>query len=134
MARASLARVNGWAVTAQSSQTEAARMLAVYLAWQPVHAGWSSVRKPAKDGSPAAICYEALGQALVPRIDPKNAQMAQFLDQQIDLLARNTQEKTDELYARIQAEFQGDASAPPIVVSGPKPNPKVEAAPQLRGL
>jgi ABC-type glycerol-3-phosphate transport system substrate-binding protein len=139
MARASLARVNGWAVTAQSTQTEAARALAGYLAFQPVHAGWSSVRKPAEDNSPAAICYEAFGQALVPRIEPKSARMAQFLDQQINLLARNAQQKTDDLYARIQTEYQGNMSPPSISgglpqASGQKPNPKVEATPQLRGL
>jgi ABC-type glycerol-3-phosphate transport system substrate-binding protein len=139
MARASLARVNGWAVTAQSTQTEAARALAGYLAWQPVHAGWSPVQKPAEDASPAAICYEALGQALVPRIEPKTARMAQFLDQQINLLARNSQQKTDELYARIQTKYQSDMSPPPIQGSlpqaaGQKPSPKVEAPPQLRGL
>jgi len=103
--RASLARVNGWAVTAKSSQTDAARALAGYMAFQPVHAGWSSVQKPAADDSPAAICYEALGQALVPRIEPKTARMAQFLDQQIDLLARDAQQNTGDLYARIQTEY-----------------------------
>jgi len=121
MERASLARVNGWAVTAQSSQTEAARALAGYLAFQPVHAGWSSVRKPAEDNSPAAICYEALEQALVPRIEPKSERMAQFLDQQIDLLARNAQQNTDELYDRIQTEFQSDTGAPPRPPDKAKP-------------
>lgn len=139
MERASLARVNGWAVMARSSQTEAARALAGYLAFQPVHAGWSSVRKPVDDTSPNALCYEALGQALIPRIEPKTARMAQFLDQQINLLARNSQQKTDELYARIQTEFQGDMTSPLIEGGLPraalqKPNPKVEAPPQLRGL
>jgi ABC-type glycerol-3-phosphate transport system substrate-binding protein len=139
MARASLAQVNGWAVPAQSTQIDAARALAGYLAWQPVHAGWSCVRKPADDVSPDAICYEALGQALVPRIEPKTARMAQFLDQQINQLARNGQQKTDDLYARIQNEFQGDMSPPTISgslpeASGQKPAPKVEAVPQLRGL
>lgn len=139
MARASLARINGWAVTAQSTQTEAARALAGYLAWQPVHAGWSSIRKPADDDSRGAICYEALGQALVPRIEPKTARMAQFLDQQINLLARDAQQNTDDLYARIQTEYQGDISPPsisgsPPLSTGPKPSPKIEAAPQLRGL
>jgi len=139
MARASLAQVNGWAVLAQSSQIDAARALAGYLAWQPVHAGWSSIRKPADDASPDAICYEALGQALVPRIEPKNARLAQFLDQQINQLARNGQQTTDALYARIQNEYQGDSSAPTISgnlpeASGQKPAPKIEAAPQLRGL
>ena len=139
MARASLAQVNGWAVPAPSSQIDAARALAGYLAWQPIHAGWSSVRKPVEDTSPDAICYEALGQALVPRIEPKNARMAQFLDQQINALARNGRQNTDDLYARIQNEYQGDTSAPTISGSLPqaseqKPLPKIEAAPQLRGL
>jgi ABC-type glycerol-3-phosphate transport system substrate-binding protein len=132
LTRASLARVNGWAVTARSSQTEAARTLAGYLAWQPVHAGWSSVQKPADDTSPAAICYEALGQALIPRIEPKTARMAQFLDQQINLLARNSRQKTDELYARIQTEFETDISPRPP--AGQKPSPKVDGASQVRGL
>ncbi len=137
MARASLARVNGWAVTAKSTQTEAARALAGYLADQPVHAGWISVRKPSQEDSPAALCYEALGQAVVPRIVPKTARMAQFLDKQIDLFARNSQQTTDDLYARIQTEFQGDVSPPSISdlpPTAPKPSPKVETAPQLRGL
>jgi ABC-type glycerol-3-phosphate transport system substrate-binding protein len=138
MARASLARVNGWAVTARSSQTEAARELADYLAWQPVHAGWSPVQKPPDDGSPAAVCYEALGQALVPRIEPKTAGMAHFLDRQINLLARNSQQNTDELYARIQTEYESDISPPNegavSRASGQKPSPKVEASSQLRGL
>jgi ABC-type glycerol-3-phosphate transport system substrate-binding protein len=139
MARASLARVNGWAVTAPSTETDAARALAVYLARQPVHAGWSSVTKPKDDASPAAICYEALGQALVPRIEPKTAHMAHFLDEQINLLARNAQQKTGDLYARIQTEFQNANPTPAIEgglphAAGPKPPPKVEAAAQLRGL
>jgi multiple sugar transport system substrate-binding protein len=138
MERASLARVNGWAVTAHSTQADAARALAWYLAYQPVHAGWNSVLKPTTDASPEAVCYEALGQALVPRIDPKTARMAQFLDQQINTLARNGTEKTDDLYARIQTEFQG--MTPPVVgdeipqAAGPKPAPKLETGPQLRGL
>jgi len=139
MARASLARVNGWAVTAQSTQADAARALAEYLAYQPVHAGWSRVQKPADDGSPAAICYEALEQAVVPRIEPKTARMAQFLDAQINLLARNSEEKTDELYGRIQNEFQSDVPQSTIRgglprATGATPSPKLESPPQLRGL
>jgi len=139
MQRASLARVNGWAVTAKSTQTEAARDLAAYLANQPVHAGWSSIHQPADDTSPDATCYEAFSQALIPQIDPKTARMAQFLDQQINLLARNAQVSTNELFDRIQTEYQGDISPPPIaggppVPAGQKPAPKIEAAPQLRGL
>jgi hypothetical protein len=134
LTRASLARVYGWAVTARSSEPEAARALAGYLAFQPVHAGWTSVQKPADDTSPAAICYEALGQALVPRIEPKTAHLAQFLDQQIDLLARSARQNTDDLYARIQTEYQSDTSdgAPPVISQ--KPIPKTESTSQLRGL
>jgi hypothetical protein len=139
MERASLARVNGWAVTTQSTQTEAARTLAGYLAWQPVHAGWSSVQKPTDDNSPAALCYEALGQALIPRIEPKTVRLARFLDQQINQLARQAAQKTDAVYNRIQSEYQGDTSAPQIESglpesAGQKPSPKVEATSQLRGL
>jgi len=139
MQRASLARLNGWAVMSRSPQIDAARVLAAYLARQPVHAGWSSVRKPADDDSPAAICYEALGQALLPRVEAKDARLAQFLDQQINLLARNPQQKTDDLYARIQTEYQGDMSPPSIAGDPPqaadqKPSPKVEGANQLHGL
>jgi ABC-type glycerol-3-phosphate transport system substrate-binding protein len=139
MERASLARIDGWAVTAQSSQTGAARVLAAYLGYQPVHAGWSSVHKPADDDTSAALCYEALGQALLPRIDPKTARMAQFLDQQIDLLARDGQQKTDQLYARIQTEYQSDTPAPRIEGDLPsaaaqRPSPKVEGATELHGL
>ncbi len=138
LARASLARVNGWAVAASSTQADAARALAAYLAFQPVHAGWRSVQKPADDDSPEGLCYEALGQALVPRIDPKSARLAQFLDQQIYQLARNNQQSTDDLYARIQTEYQGEMSPPRIDGSLPqassqKPTPKIEAG-QLRGL
>ena len=134
--RASLARVNGWAVTARSSQGDAARALADYLAFQPIHAGWSCVRKPTTDASPEAVCYEAMGQALVPRIESKGAQMAQFLDQQINLLARNSQQKTDDLYTRIQTEYQG-VLAPPIAGDQPHaapPSPKAADGAQLRGL
>ena len=132
MAQASLARVNGWAVPAKSSQGDAARALASYLAYQPIHAGWSSVQRPADDGSPAAVCYEAMDQALVPRIDPRSAHMAQFLDQQINLLARNAQAKTDALYARIQTEYQNDNGGAPVIPQSPAP--KADASGQLRGL
>lgn len=134
MAQASLAQVNGWAVPAKSSQGDAARVLAAYLALQPVHAGWSSVQKPADDASPEGICYQALSQAIVPRIEPRSERMAQFLDQQINLLARNAQEKTDELYTRIQSEYQASLGLPPIFAPPPKPMPKANAAGQLRGL
>jgi ABC-type glycerol-3-phosphate transport system substrate-binding protein len=137
--RASLARVNGWAVTNKSPQPEAAHALAAYLAFQPVHAGWTSARLPLGDGSPDALCYEALEQALIPRIEPKTAQLVQFLDQQINLLARNSGQNTDALYARIQTEYQNETSPPTIEggvpqSAGQKPSPKMEPGAQLRGL
>ena len=137
MERASLARVNGWAVTARAPDKDSARALADYLSWQPVHAGWSSVRKPASDDSPDAVCYEALSRALVPRIEPRSVRMAQFLDAQINALARNGAVKTDALYAQIQTEFQG--MIPPAIggeipqSTGPKPAPKIETPTLLRG-
>ena len=68
-----------------------------------------------------------------------SVRMAQFLDQQINLLARDARQNTDNLYARIQTEYQSDTSPPPIEgnppqAAGQKPTPKVEAATQLRGL
>jgi len=136
--RASLAQVNGWAVTAKSPQPDAARILASFLARQPVHAGWSSVQKPTDDNSPDAVCYEALEQALLPRIEPKAAPLAQLLDQQIGSLARNAQQTPDNLYAQIQTEYQN--SAVPIAVEsslphavGVKPSVKADAGAQLRG-
>lgn len=132
ISRASVARVSGWGVPAKSSQPKAAQALALFLARQPVHAGWSSVQKPADENGPAAICYEALGQAVIPRIESKTAPLAQFLDQQIDLLARNSQQTPAALYARIQTEYQ-HGFAPPVK------NPQAEglkASPtsEIRGL
>jgi len=134
MAQASLAQINGWAVPAKSPQGDAARALAAYLALRPIHAGWSSIQKPADDASPAGICYEALGQAVIPRIEPRSERMAQFLDQQINLLARNAQTKTDALYTQIQSEYQASLGLPPIFSSPSKPMPKAEPGGQLRGL
>lgn len=133
IAQASLAQVNGWAVPAASSQDEAARTLANYLAARPIHAGWNSVQKPDDDDSPAGICYQALGQSVVPRIEPKSQRMAQFLDQQINQLARNPQAKTDALYNKIQTEYQASLGLPPIFDSPNKVAPKASAAPQIRG-
>lgn len=137
MVRASLAQVNGWAVTSKSTQPEAARELAVYLAWQPVHAGWSSVQKPASTNTPEAICYEALDQALVPRVNFKSTSMALFLDQQIGLLARNSGQTSEALYTRIQNRYQSDLAPAPIDGAIPAHTwlqPSVKASAQLRGL
>jgi len=127
MQRASLARVNGWAVTAQSTQTEAARALAGYLACQPVHAGWRSVQMPFDARIGDEYCYEALGQALVPRIEPKTARMAQFLDQQINLLARNSQQKTDELTRGSKRNIRATRSRPRSQAARPRPPDKNQA-------
>jgi ABC-type glycerol-3-phosphate transport system substrate-binding protein len=132
--RANLARINGWAVTTRSSDIPASRVLAEYLAWQPVHSGWSSVRK-STDTNPDSIqsvCYEALGQSLIPRIEPKTAPLAQFLDEQINLLARTPEQDTDALYARIQTEYQNETGSLPPPTT--KPIPKTEGSSQLRGL
>jgi ABC-type glycerol-3-phosphate transport system substrate-binding protein len=136
--RGSLARVNGWAVTARASQPDAARALAAYLAYQPVHAGWNSTQQPTRDDTPDAVCYEALNQAVIPRIVPQSALLAQFLDQQIDLLARNSGQSTNTVYDRIQTEYEsamprsddGDVPASAWL----KPIPKTSSDNQLRGL
>jgi len=138
IARASLARVNGWAVPAKSTEREAAHLLAAYLAVQPVHAGWSSVVPPADAAAPDALCYEALGQAIIPRIEPKTAPLAQFLDQQIALVARSSTQRTDSVYAHILSKYHSTASDvltdddDESQAAGLKPALLAPAAPQLR--
>jgi ABC-type glycerol-3-phosphate transport system substrate-binding protein len=139
MTRASLARVNGWAVTARSPDAIAAFALVRYFAYQPVHAGWSSALRPAHDDSPQSVCYDALDHALIPRIEANTAPLVQFLDQQIYLLASDGQQKTDTLYATIQNEYVSETSPPSIQgglphAAGQKPIPKTESSVQLRGL
>jgi hypothetical protein len=62
--------------------------------------------------------------------------LAQFLDQQINDLARKSPQTTDALYDRIQTEYQADTStgSASTDLSQAKPTPKVEADPQVRGL
>jgi ABC-type glycerol-3-phosphate transport system substrate-binding protein len=134
ISRASLARVNGWAVTARSTQPEAAKQLAEFLSRRPLHVGWSSVRQLAQVTNDDALCYEALGKALLPRIDPKTTRFAQALDQQIHGFASGAAAPSPEsMYAEIQAEYRADiapnfpAAAPASVI------PKADS-PQLRGL
>jgi len=120
MRPASLARVNGWAVTAKSSQPAAARALAAFLAQRPLHAGWSGARNGGEDAS--SICPAALAEAVIPRIGPRDAPLAQFLDEQIDRLARHGGGDSGALYAKIQAEYQSDLAPPPSINSSlPKP-------------
>ncbi len=120
LTRASLARVNGWAIPAKSTRQEAARALAAQLAKQPVHAGWCSVAKPTAEDSPEAICYESLSQALLPRIGSTGAPMAQFLDRQMNLLAQpSSTEKPEAMLALIQKTYRTGTSATPGSVETP---------------
>jgi ABC-type glycerol-3-phosphate transport system substrate-binding protein len=136
---ASLAHVNGWAITAKSSETNAALILAQYLAARPVHAGWTSMQPPAAgDTSPAAICHEELQESLLPRLDSKGARLAQYLNQQVSALAYNSQQTPDALFPKIQAQYQV-ATGTSIhgglpTAAAPSPAPKVDASSQLRGL
>ena len=108
MCAASLARVDGWAVTARSSQTDAARSLAIFLAEQPLHAGWTSVRTDAANDGFSQICQAALNESVIPRLGAKDAALAHFLDDQIGRFARESGGDSGQLYARIQAEYQND--------------------------
>jgi ABC-type glycerol-3-phosphate transport system substrate-binding protein len=138
ISRATLAQVNGWAVPMCSTHQEDAHRLAGFLARQPLHAGWSSVLKPTDNSdTTTALCYEALSQALVPRIEVKTAPLAQFLDQQIDQLARGASaQKTDVLYAHIQSEYQNGYATP--VVSSALPQAAAlkpgSSSTEIRGL
>ena len=131
LSRASLARVNGWAVAAQSSQVRDAGALAQYLGARPLHTGWSPARLPRENGDPA-LCYEALEHSLLPRLEPKTARLAQLLDRQINSFAVNPEQTTSEnLYDEIQAEYQS-GYAPKAAGKGPNLN-KADG-PELRGL
>ena len=112
MCSASLAHVNGWAVAANSTQADAAQKLAAYLSTQPVHAGWSPVQTGGAVDGFTAICQAALGESVIPRISAKDEPLAQFLDAQIEQLARQPDGDTGQLYARIQAEYQSGLARP----------------------
>jgi ABC-type glycerol-3-phosphate transport system substrate-binding protein len=134
ISRASLARVNGWAVTARSSQPDAARALAQFLGGQPLHAGWTSVEQPAADAVNESLCHEALEQSLLPRLEPKTARLAQLLDEQINFFATSPEERTSEnFYAQIQAEYQAGYAPPAASASRALVSPKADE-PQIRGL
>jgi ABC-type glycerol-3-phosphate transport system substrate-binding protein len=141
LCRASLARVNGWAVMASTPQPEAARSLAAFLATHPVHAGWISAVRPAAGMDLAAediesLCREALSQALLPRLEPKTARLAQLLDEQIGSFARNGDPAAvANLNAQIESEYLADY-APASERSAAERKgvaPKTQA-PSLRGL
>ncbi|HUB65963.1 MAG TPA: hypothetical protein VL981_00600 [Candidatus Methylacidiphilales bacterium] len=116
--RASLAAVNGWAVAQDSSDPTAARALANYLAYQPVHTGWSRVQTPPDNpdasDTPEAICHQALDRALLPRIEPSMAKLADFLDTQINQLARASPPTADTVYTIIQAKYQKSPAWHPL--------------------
>jgi hypothetical protein len=124
MCAASLARVQGWAVGAHTPQPAAAQALAAYLAQQPLHAGWTSVRTDAAQDGFSEICQAALAASVIPRISARDAPLAQFLDAQIQQLARHADGDTGQLYARIQAEYQND-----FPDSAPKPSDKIRTRP-----
>jgi ABC-type glycerol-3-phosphate transport system substrate-binding protein len=137
----SVATVNGWAVPSKSTQADAALALAQYLTDRPVHAGWTAIQPPAApdDDSPASVCHESLAHALVPRVNADTARTAQFLDQQIDLLAHHPEQTPDALYARIQAQLQAPSSSASVRgglsgVGSSLPPPKVDVSSQVRGL
>jgi hypothetical protein len=98
--------VNGWAVTAQSTQADAARQLAAFLSTQPIHAGWSTVQTNETSDGFTAICQSALSESVIPRLSAKDEPMAQFLNAQIAQLARQPDGDSGRYYAHIQAEFQ----------------------------
>jgi ABC-type glycerol-3-phosphate transport system substrate-binding protein len=119
MCNASLAHVDGWAVSARSSQPQAAQALAAWLAQQPLHAGWTSPRLDVAQDGFSQICQAALTSAVIPRITPRDTALAQFLDEQIDQLARNSDDNSGQIYARIQAEYLNE-----FPDSAPKPSEK----------
>ncbi len=133
MCAASLARVNGWATAAHSAQPGAAQALAAWLAQRPVHAGWSRVRTDAARDGFSEICQAELAASVIPRLGARDAQLARFLDDQIQQLARPGGSDPDRLYARIQAEYQNDfpAGAPP---SASPTKTRAAAAGELRDM
>jgi ABC-type glycerol-3-phosphate transport system substrate-binding protein len=122
MCAASLARVNGWAVAARSSQPGGAQALAVWLARRPLHAGWSSVQTSVAQDGFTEICQASLAASVIPRLGTRDAQLARFLDDQIQQLARPGGGDPGQLYARIQAEYQSD-----FPESATKPSDPVKA-------
>jgi ABC-type glycerol-3-phosphate transport system substrate-binding protein len=122
MCAASLARVNGWAVTTRSSQADAARSLAIFLAEQPLHAGWTSTRPDAAKDGFSLICQAALSESVIPRLGAKDAALAHFLDDQIGHFARDSNGDTGQLYTRIQAEYQNDFPRSGSAKSSDTPN------------
>ncbi len=133
MCAASLARVNGWAVGAQSTQRDASRALAAWLANQPLHAGWSSPRTGVAQDGFTQICQASLAASVIPRLGARDAQLARFLDTQIQQLARPGGGDPGQLYARIQAEYQSDFPDSTVKSSSPAKS-RATAAGELRDM
>jgi ABC-type glycerol-3-phosphate transport system substrate-binding protein len=133
MSSGSLACVHGWAVSAQSPQVDAAARLAAFLARRPLHAGWTGVyRGDAADGF-SQICQAVLAGSVIPRVGARDAAMARFLNDTIDQLARQSSADTNELYARIQAQYRSDfPEDTPKASDGIKPHASSEG--ELRDL
>ena len=134
---ASLAHVNGWAVAARSTRADDAQKLAIFLAAQPVHAGWSTVRAGQVVDGFTAICQSALSESVIPRIEMKDAPLAQFLDVQIAQLARQPNGESGQFYARIQAEYQSGLAPQQVEGTLPKAEklkPRAPATTELRDL
>jgi ABC-type glycerol-3-phosphate transport system substrate-binding protein len=142
LCRASLARVNGWGVLATSPQLNVARSLAAFLAAHPAHAGWTSAVRPAQAVDVAAddadsLCRASLEQALLPRLEPKTARLAQLLDEQITILAHNADpDAAKNLDAEIESEYLANY-APEAERRAAERKPGVEPkaeTPSLRGM
>jgi ABC-type glycerol-3-phosphate transport system substrate-binding protein len=125
--RSTMARVDGWAVTIASPQPDAARTLAQFLAAAPIHTGWSATTEPAPAADPdaedsAALCHEALAQALLIRLEPDMQRLAHLLDEQINTFARTDDPASPEaLNQRIENEY--------LAQYGPAPQRHVSTAP-----
>ena len=126
MSSASLARVNGWAVVGTTAQADSARQLAAFLAQAPIHAGWSGMQPPGSTTGRQAVCWQALNESVIPRLDPKDAPLAQFLDEQIGQWARQPRGDSGQFYARIQAEYQSGLAPQQIEGILPKPAEKLK--------
>ncbi len=136
---ATVAQVNGWAVPVRSTQASAALSLADYLAYRPVHAGWTSIEPPGDEDSTAAVCHQSLTRALTPRIGSTTARFADMLDGEISVLAHTYQQTPDATFTKIQSLLQTAAAPPDLRQALPNgttasPTPKMGLSSQVRGL
>ena len=78
-----------------------------------------------------------LNESVIPRFEPKDAPLAEFLDQQIGQLAREAPDDTKQFYARIQAQYQNGLGPQQIESTLPKAASKLKPhapAAELRDL